>query len=255
MKEKIKRLNGQKAAAGCNLYIQRIPLKWDEIELARHFDHFGDILSCTVERDENGDSRGFGYVGFKEVTAVRKAIIGMDGFPVGPPLELPGKFLSVMPLKGEEHLLIPFPDCYPAPGKYGSEPNGRAFPGGNISIDGIPPNWVDMDLYRHFIHYGVIVSLAVMMKDGNKENRGFGFVGYGEPLSGQRAIAGMNNFLLDPESGRRLRVKIKRGEEAAGEQWRKEIAKKDPHHPDFQDDGREMEATINSKTGFAWMDS
>eukprot|EP00959_Pyramimonas_sp_CCMP1952_P393302 8240852-Pyramimonas_sp.AAC.1 len=63
----------------------------------------------------------------------------------------------------------------------------------------MPPHWKDMDLYRHFIHYGAVTSVKVMMKDDGKENRGFGFVGFVDPISAQRAIAGMHNLLLDPE--------------------------------------------------------
>lgn len=220
---------------GCNLYIWKIPKDWDELELARRFDHYGDIVSCTIMREQNGDSRGFGFIGFTEADSVRKAILGMDGLPVGPPLELPGKMLSVSPLKGEEHLMAEFPDCYPPAGEYGSEPQGkRTVPGANLYIFNIPPWWKDMDLYRHFIHYGAVTSVKVMMKDDGKENRGFGFVGFVDPISAQRGIAGMHNLLLDAEDmSKRMQVRIKKGEEKAGDECREALAMKDPYHPGY----------------------
>ncbi|CAK0828295.1 unnamed protein product [Prorocentrum cordatum] len=231
------KLNRGRANPGCNIYVYRMPLDWDELEFARHFDHYGDLISCTIVRDkDSGESRGFGFIGYSDQEAVRKAILGMDGLPVGPALELPGKFLSVSPKRGEEHLLVPFPDCYPPAGVYGTEPpNTRAPPGANLYIYNIPAEWRDIELYRHFIHYGQLTSVKVMMKDENKESRGFGFVGYVNPISAQRAMAGMTNFCINVDgSGKRIQVTSKRGEESAARKCKAEIAFKDPAHPDYQ---------------------
>jgi RNA recognition motif-containing protein len=214
--------------------VYKIPPEWDEIEFARHFDHFGDMVHCSLVRDPDGSSKGFGFIGYTEQEAVRKAILGMDGLAVGPPLELPGKFLVVCPKKGEEHLLLPFPDCYPPPGKYGSEPtNNRAPPGGNLYVMNVPPEWREMDLYRHFIHYGSLSSVKVMMSEDGKESRGFGFVGFNNPVAAQRAISGMNGLCLFPEGGKRLQVNVKKGEEAFAQSIRDQINTKDPTHPDY----------------------
>ncbi|CAK0841064.1 unnamed protein product, partial [Prorocentrum cordatum] len=88
---------------------------------------------------------------------------------VGHNFENPQKTLSVSPKKGEESFLTAFPDCYPPAGTYGIEPpNTRAPPGGNLYVYNIPLDWKDINLYRHFIHYGELTSVKVMMKEGNE---------------------------------------------------------------------------------------
>jgi len=73
-----------------------------------------------------------------------------------------------------------------------------------------------------------------MMKDDGKENRGFGFVGFVDPISAQRGIAGMHNLLLDPEDmSKRMQVRVKKGDEKAGDECREALAMKDPYHPGY----------------------
>ena len=44
------------------------------------FSKFGRITSCKIERDEQGHSRGFGFVCFSSPEEASKAISGMHGY-------------------------------------------------------------------------------------------------------------------------------------------------------------------------------
>lgn len=88
---------------GANLFIYHIPGIWDDCILRQHFEHFGKIVSCRVQCDNEGRPRGFGFVSFDSPTGAQAAIAGMHGFPVE------GKHLKVQLKKGDEQQLGPAP--------------------------------------------------------------------------------------------------------------------------------------------------
>lgn len=84
---------------GANLFVYHIPNSWDDMILKQHFEHFGTILSCRVQKDAEGRPRGFGFVSYDTPGAAAAAIAGMHGFPVE------GKWLKVQLKKGDEQQL------------------------------------------------------------------------------------------------------------------------------------------------------
>lgn len=86
---------------GANLFIYHIPNSWDDTILRQHFEHFGKIVSCRVQKDGEGRPRGFGFVSYDAPAAAQAAIAGMHGFPVE------GKHLKVQLKKGDEQQLTP----------------------------------------------------------------------------------------------------------------------------------------------------
>lgn len=94
-------LSGNSGPVGANLFIYHIPNSWDDTILRQHFEHFGKIVSCRVQKDPDGRPRGFGFVSYDAATAAQAAIAGMHGFPVE------GKHLKVQLKKGDEQQLSP----------------------------------------------------------------------------------------------------------------------------------------------------
>jgi hypothetical protein len=86
---------------GGNLFVYHIPTSWDDSILRQHFEHFGTIISCRIQKDLEGRARGFGFVSFDSSESAQSAIAGMHGFPVE------GKWLKVQLKKGDEQLLTP----------------------------------------------------------------------------------------------------------------------------------------------------
>jgi len=85
---------------GANLFVYHIPNNWDDNILKQHFEHFGQILSCRVQKDGDGRPRGFGFISFDSAPAASAAIAGMHGFPVE------GKWLKVQLKKGDEQQML-----------------------------------------------------------------------------------------------------------------------------------------------------
>lgn len=90
---------GSSGPVGANLFVYHIPNSWDDYILRQHFEHFGKIFSCRVQKDDNGRPRGFGFVSFDSPMSAQAAIAGMHGFPVE------GKWLKVQMKKGDEQAM------------------------------------------------------------------------------------------------------------------------------------------------------
>eukprot|EP00927_Polykrikos_kofoidii_P020390 TRINITY_DN19656_c0_g1_i1.p1 TRINITY_DN19656_c0_g1~~TRINITY_DN19656_c0_g1_i1.p1 ORF type:complete len:408 (-),score=70.62 TRINITY_DN19656_c0_g1_i1:116-1339(-) len=90
---------GVQGPVGSNLFIYHIPNSWDDAIMRQHFEHFGQIVSCRVQKDGENRPRGFGFVSYNDPAAAQAAIAGMHGFPVE------GKHLKVQLKKGDEQQL------------------------------------------------------------------------------------------------------------------------------------------------------
>ena len=86
---------------GANLFIFHAPADWKDEELRQRFEPFGQLVSCKISVDDNGRSRGFGFVGYTTREAAANAIQGMGGTPCGG-----GKFLKVTVKQGEEEYAV-----------------------------------------------------------------------------------------------------------------------------------------------------
>jgi len=205
-----------KAAAqvvpGATVFIFHVPNSWDEAELSRHFQHCGRMVTCAIQRKDDGESRGFGFISFEDIYAAKKAIVSLNGFMTGF-----GKFLTVSIKKGEEEAAAPV-EAFPPRGRADvAVPSGSkgmvVAPGATLFVFHLPNDWGEEELHRHFIHFGTLLSVTVMRKNDG-ESRGFGFLSFQYPESATRAIEGMNSFC----TGRNkfLKVMHKKGDGKGG---------------------------------------
>ncbi|KAI0090136.1 hypothetical protein BDY19DRAFT_887958 [Irpex rosettiformis] len=67
----------------CNLFIKNIDTTIDSNGLFSHFRQFGQIVSARVMRNENGDSRGFGFVSYQQPEQATAALHAMNGIVLG----------------------------------------------------------------------------------------------------------------------------------------------------------------------------
>jgi splicing factor 3B subunit 4 len=65
---------------GANLFIGNLDINVDETVLWNAFSNFGNLVQpAKVQRDEQGSSKGFGFVAFDSFEAADQAIESMDG--------------------------------------------------------------------------------------------------------------------------------------------------------------------------------
>ncbi|KAK2461225.1 hypothetical protein APHAL10511_006752 [Amanita phalloides] len=67
----------------CNLFCKNLDPEIDSNALFSHFRQFGSIVSARVMRNENGDSRGFGFVSFQTPEQATAAMHAMNGVQLG----------------------------------------------------------------------------------------------------------------------------------------------------------------------------
>lgn len=61
------------------LYVGNLPKEVTEVELRKLARPFGVLASSSVVREDDGDSKGFGYLDFLTAEAASAAIAGLDG--------------------------------------------------------------------------------------------------------------------------------------------------------------------------------
>lgn len=156
-----------------NIFVKNLDKSIDHKTLYDTFSMFGSILSCKVATDENGESRGYGFVHYENQESADRAIQKVDG----------------MVIAAREVHVKPF---LPKSQRVGAN-NAQSFT--NLYIKGLDKENVDEEkLKEMFSQFGKISSLHLARdKDQQKKSRGFGFVNFEEPDDARKAIEGMND--------------------------------------------------------------
>jgi len=68
---------------GINLYIKNLDESITDDDLRKHFSKFGNITSAKVMQDDDGRSKGFGFVCFEKPDDATKAIVEMNNRMIG----------------------------------------------------------------------------------------------------------------------------------------------------------------------------
>lgn len=66
-----------------NLYIKNLDPDVTEEALREKFFEFGKIASLVISKDENGMSRGFGFVNFESPEDAKRALEALNGLQLG----------------------------------------------------------------------------------------------------------------------------------------------------------------------------
>lgn len=164
-----------------NIFIKNLDKSIDNKAIYDTFSTFGNILSCKVAQDEEGNSRGYGFVHFETEEAAQKAIEKVNGMLLNGKKVFVGRFV---PRKERDR----------AAGE-----GGRKFT--NVFVKNFGDEFDDEKLYAAFEKFGKVNSYVVM-KDENEKSRGFGFVSFEHPEDAERACAEMNETELP--SGKKL---------------------------------------------------
>ena len=149
-----------------NIYIKDLHPSIQSQDLYDNFSQFGTILSCKVETELDGRSKGFGYVHFESPEAAKKAIEGIDG------IEIEGKVLHVFEFQSKKQRL-------------GNTQNVPKYT--NIFIKNLSNQATEKDLENKFSEYGKITSLY-LKKDNNNLSKGFGFINFSSFEEAKKAV-------------------------------------------------------------------
>jgi len=175
---------GEKAKQFKNVYVKNFGDELDDPKLLAMFSKYGTVKSHKVALNEDGSSKGFGFVAYEESTSAEAAVEDLNG------QDLNGKTLYVgrAQKKGERQAELKR--------KFDQMKMERISrtQGVNLYIKNLDDTIDDERLRKEFAPYGNITSAKVMMEDGR--SRGFGFVCFGMPDEATRAVTEMNGRIL-----------------------------------------------------------
>lgn len=154
-----------------NVFIKNLDKSIDNKAMYDTFSAFGNILSCKVAQDENGASKGYGFVHFETEEAANKSIEKVNGMLLNGRKVYVGRFI---PRKERE-----------------KELGEKAKLFTNVYIKNFGEELTDEQLRKMFEKFGRITSYKIMSKDDGK-SKGFGFVAFEEPGAAEAAVNELN---------------------------------------------------------------
>lgn len=143
-----------------NLIVKNLDLSMTTKDLNKIFSEIGEISSCKIEYDQEGKSKGYGYVSFVDPECGKKAIEQLNG------KEINGKSIEIA-------VLIPSKNkCC-------------------IYVKNFPRDFNEEDLKKFFSKFGEITSV-VISKDPKGTSKGFGFITFASFHDANNAIKHTN---------------------------------------------------------------
>ncbi|KAL7616563.1 hypothetical protein Lser_V15G01389 [Lactuca serriola] len=152
-----------------NLFVKNLDPFVTDAKLEKIFGKFGRIHSSKIAKDDNGNSKGFGFVQFDSEESANDALTALDG------TTFEGKIISVAKfLKKSER----------------KEPEFT-----NVYVKNLESDFTESLLREKFSEYGNVTS-AVIMSDADGKSRGFGFVNFESHNSAKKAIEALNGVII-----------------------------------------------------------
>ncbi|CAF1451627.1 unnamed protein product [Rotaria magnacalcarata] len=153
--------------------IENLDKNIDNESLYNTFSAFGNILSCKIMTNENGQSKGFGFVHFETQEAADSAIIKVNGMLLADKKVFVGRFMS----RDQR-----------------TDPRGpRKFT--NIFVKNFGDQ-LDEEKFRElFSKYGKITDLKLVTDDSG-HSKGFGFCSFDTPEEAEQAVENLNGFTV-----------------------------------------------------------
>lgn len=150
-----------------NVFIKNLDVAIDNKALHDTFAAFGNILSCKVAQDENGNSKGYGFVHYETDDAAQQAIKHVNGMLLNEKKVYVGHHIPKKDRQSKfEEMKANFT---------------------NIYVKNINNETSDDEFRDLFEKYGEITS-ASLARDQDGKNRGFGFVNFTTHESAAKAV-------------------------------------------------------------------
>jgi len=167
-----------------NVYVKNLDEQVDDEQLKEKFTKYGPIKSAIIMRDENGKSKGFGFVNFERPEDAEKACDDLND------KELDGKVVYVgraqKKAEREAELKSKFEQM--------KMEHMTKYQGVNLYIKNLDDDIDDTKLRSIFDPFGTITSAKVMSDKG--QSKGFGFVCFATPEEATKAVTEMNGKIV-----------------------------------------------------------
>ncbi|KAI1314570.1 Protein phosphatase PP2A regulatory subunit B [Mortierella claussenii] len=178
-----------------NVYIKNLDPEVSQDEVEALFTKFGPVTSVVVSTDENGRSKGFGFINFENHDDAKRAVDELHESDY----KDKKLFVTRAQKKGEREEELKK--------QYEQQKMEKLskYQGVNLYIKNLDDDIDDDKLRQEFSVYGVITSAKVMRdeklgaegEEGSKgPSKGFGFVCFSSPDEATKAVTEMNGRML-----------------------------------------------------------
>ncbi|KAK7245022.1 hypothetical protein RIF29_39852 [Crotalaria pallida] len=183
--KKIDRVFPRPDAGYTNLYMKNLDLNITEAALHEKFSSFGKIVSLAIAKDNNGVSKGFGFVNYDNPDDAKRALEAMNGTKFGSKILYVAK--AQKKAEREQILHNQFEEK--------RKEQILKYKESNIYVKNIDDNVTDEELRAHFAACGTITS-AKVMRDDKGISKGFGFVCFSTPEEANKAVNAYHGFMF-----------------------------------------------------------
>ncbi|KAJ7046838.1 polyadenylate binding protein [Mycena alexandri] len=195
-----------------NLYVKNVDTEMSQDEFEKLFTAFGTVTSALIQVDEEGKSKGFGFVNYDNHEDAQKAVDALHDS------EHYGKKLFVTraqkKAEREEELRRSYEQA--------KMEKLSKYQGVNLYIKNLEDDVDDEKLRTEFEAFGSVTSCKVM-RDEKGTSKGFGFVCFSSPDEATKAVAEMNNKMIGSKP---LYVSLAQRREVRRQQLESQIAQR-----------------------------
>lgn len=195
-----------------NLYVKNLDLEMSQDEFEKLFTQFGAVTSAIISVDEEGKSKGFGFVNYENHEEAQKAVDELhDSEHYGKKI-----FVSRAQKKAERE------DELRKSYEQAKMEKLSKYQGVNLYIKNLEDDVDDEKLRAEFEPFGTVTSCKVM-RDEKNTSKGFGFVCFSSPDEATKAVAEMNNKMIGTKP---LYVSLAQRREVRRQQLESQIAQR-----------------------------
>ncbi|XP_009606598.1 polyadenylate-binding protein 2-like isoform X1 [Nicotiana tomentosiformis] len=161
-------------SGSANIFIKNLDKSIDNKALHDTFSSFGNILSCKIATDSNGQSKGYGFVQYDNEESAQGAIDKLNGMLMNDKQVYVGHFLR----------------------KQERESTTGMTKFQNVYVKNLSESTTDDELKKVFGEFGNITS-AVVMRDADGKSKCFGFINFETAEDAAKAVESLNGKKFD----------------------------------------------------------
>lgn len=195
-----------------NLYVKNLDTEVTQEQFEELFKKFGNVTSAVVATDEEGKSKGFGFVNYENHEEAQKAVDELNE------TDFNGKKLFVARAQKKAEREEELRKSY----EMAKMEKLSKYQGVNLYVKNLDDDMDDEKLRTEFEAFGAITSCKVM-RDDKGVSKGFGFVCFSSPDEATKAVAEMNNKMLGSKP---LYVSLAQRREVRRQQLESQIAQR-----------------------------
>jgi polyadenylate-binding protein len=194
------------------LYVKNVDPEVTQEEFMELFQRFGAVTSAVIQVDDEGNSKGFGFVNYEDHEEAQMAVDALHD------TDLKGRKLFVSraqkKAEREEELRRSYEQA--------KMEKLSKYQGVNLYIKNLEDDVDDDKLRAEFEPFGAVTSCKVM-RDEKGTSKGFGFVCFSSPDEATKAVAEMNNKMIGTKP---LYVSLAQRREVRRQQLESQIAQR-----------------------------